>query len=257
MSLLKNELITLGTAVMFLTRLPTGRWNSGEPTVLSSATRYFPLVGLVIGLLLSMLYVLLNPVMPPAVVLVLMLITAVLITGALHEDGLADVADSAGAFGVARKLEVMRDSRIGTYGALALILLVALKFSVLWSLSLHATSLVAVTLISAHVLARWSSCWLMYRLPYARADAANRVVADGMNCERLLFATGVSIVCLLPVVLLTGPRVLLLLPLAWLVASLCGLAFRRWYGGITGDCLGAANQVVEVSVMLVVVMVSA
>jgi adenosylcobinamide-GDP ribazoletransferase len=242
---------------MFLTRLPTGRWNSGEPTVLASATRYFPLVGLVIGLLLSMLYVLLSAIMPTAVVLVLMLIAAVLITGALHEDGLADVADSAGVFGVARKLDIMRDSRIGTYGALALILLVALKFSVLWSLSVHASNLMVVTLISAYVLARWSSCWLMYRLPYVRADAANRVVADGMNGERLLFATSISVVCLLPAVLLSGPLVLLLLPLAWLVASLCGLAFRRWYGGITGDCLGAANQLVEVSVMLAAVAVPA
>lgn len=257
MSLLKRELIALGTAVMFLTRLPTGRWNSGEPSVLASATRYFPLVGLVIGLLLSMLYVLLDAVMPTAVVLVLMLIAAVLITGALHEDGLADVADSAGVFGVTHKLDIMRDSRIGTYGALALILLVALKFSVLWSLSMHASNLLAVTLISAYVLARWSSCWLMYRLPYARADAANRVVVDAMNGERLLFATGIAVLCLLPAVLQSGPWALLLLPLAWLVTSLCGLVFRHWYGGITGDCMGAANQVVEVCVMLAVVTVSA
>jgi len=134
LTLLQREARLFGTAIMFLTRLPVGSLCSAEPIDLARSSRWFPLVGLLIALLVSLVYYLASLLLPVPVSIVLMLVASVLLTGAFHEDGLADVADSAGAFGLDAKLEIMRDSRVGTYGALALILLIALKGALLFEL---------------------------------------------------------------------------------------------------------------------------
>ena len=245
-----SEAIVIGTAVMFLTRLPVGRYCSPDPDVLSRSTRWFPLVGLLVGLALAVVWSLVAAVAPSSLACVATLVAGVLVTGAFHEDGLADVADSGGAFELDRKLEIMRDSRVGTYGALALILLVLARFALLWELSVMPVATLVAALLAAHVLARWSSVWLMARVPYARPEAANRVVADGVGGRRLLEASLVALLALAPPVALGGAGMLALVPLALGVAALAGHVFRRRYGGITGDCLGAANVLVEIAVLL-------
>jgi len=244
--------MAFGTALMFLTRLPVGRFCSGDAHVLSASTRYFPLVGALVGLLLSVILVIANHFLPANVAVVLMLIVGVRTTGAFHEDGLADVADSAGAFDVDRKLEIMRDSRVGTYGALALILLVLGKFLLLTELLDIDTGYCIAALISAHVLSRWSSVWLMVTEEYTRPEAANKVVADGVTTRRLAESTLVAAVVLAPLVWMSSLAIYALIPLAWITAIICAQRFRHSYGGITGDCLGAANQVVEFVVLVIV-----
>ena len=108
---------------------------------------------------------------------------------------------------------------------------------------------VVAALLAAHVLARWSSVWLMARVPYARPEAANRVVAEGVGGRRLLEASAVAALALVPSVALAGVSTLALVPCALAIALLLGYRFRRAYGGITGDCLGAANVLVEVGVL--------
>ncbi|MGQ7843730.1 adenosylcobinamide-GDP ribazoletransferase [Granulosicoccus sp. 3-233] len=250
-----QELNRLATAIMFLTRLPTGTLASGEATELVRSTRYFPLVGFIVGSMLAASLAILQQLLPISVSIALMLLLSVRLTGAFHEDGLADVADSAGAFGVDRKLEIMRDSRVGTYGALALILLVVIKLLSLWELWMLAPQLCLATLICAHVLSRWSSVCLMVLEEYARPEAANKVVAEGVDRRCLLHASLCTAAVLLPLALWQGAGLYLLFIVAWLVVLLSGRRFRAVFGGITGDCLGAANQVVEVTVLLSVLMV--
>ena len=235
---------------MFLTRLPVGRFASGDPDVLSRSSRYFPLVGLIVGGIACLAFLVLSYVFPTSVAIALLLLVSVLLTGAFHEDGMADVADSAGAFSVEKKLDIMRDSRVGTYGALALILLILIKYVSLDSLANVDKQAMLAGVLAAHVLSRWSSVYLMANVPYARAEANNRVVTDGVNASRLFEATVIATLCMVVPFLLIGGGIFLTLPLAWMLCLLAGSYFMTKFGGITGDCLGAFNQVVEVSVLL-------
>ena len=248
-----QEIVRLCTAIMFLTRLPVGRFASGDPDVLSQSSRYFPLVGLIVGGLLCFAYLIISYVLPTSVAIALLLLFSVLLTGAFHEDGMADVADSAGAFSLEKKLDIMRDSRVGTYGALALILLVLIKYVSLDSLASADSRALLAAILSAHVLSRWSSVYLMACVPYARAEADNKVVTEGVNSRRLIEASIIAAFCLVVPSLLVGAGIFITLPLVFLLCLLAGGYFMSSFGGITGDCLGAFNQVVEVSVVLALV----
>ena len=249
-----QQLVTLGTAIMFLTRLPVGRFSSGDMRVLTASVRYFPLVGLLVALIMGLALAAFSTVLPVGVAVAITLIVGVLATGAFHEDGLADVADGAGAFGVERKLEIMRDSRIGTYGSLALILCLLLRFSVLFELAQLSITVAFCALVVAHAGGRWSSVYLMSTVPYARAEAANKVVAEGVNASSLMQCT----LCLLLVMLIPAvwlaPWVYVLLFVMWLSCIACARYFKSAFTGITGDCLGAANVITEV-VCLVFILV--
>lgn len=250
-----RELVTLGTAFMFLTRLPVGRFCSGDSAVLARSTRYFPLIGCIVGVVLSLSLWLLQLVFPALIAVVLMLVLSLLLTGALHEDGLADVADSAGAHERERKLEIMRDSQVGSYGVLALILVMFIKVSAIWELVKLDMALCFATLVCAHACSRWSSVWLMAHVNYARASTANKALSDGVKAEQSGQATACLLLAFVPVALLVTPGLYALLPLTWFVSWLCARRFEAAFGGITGDCLGATNQIVECMVYLAVLAV--
>ncbi|MGB3258590.1 MAG: adenosylcobinamide-GDP ribazoletransferase [Ornithinimicrobium sp.] len=248
-----SALRDLATALTFLTRLPVSRFASGDPSALARATSWFPLVGLIIGSVLALVVLALDAVLPTGVAVVVVLALGVLLTGGLHEDGLADVADSAGAFSAEKKLAVMRDSRVGTYAVLALALLVVARYAVVGELAVTDWTIVIAALVAAHVLARWSSVLLMAWLPSARTQGANASTAQGVTGAQLLRSAALAGVCLVPVAILDGPGALLAVPVALAVTTLAGLWFRRSFGGITGDCLGAATIAVEISVLIAVV----
>ncbi|MGB3764830.1 MAG: adenosylcobinamide-GDP ribazoletransferase [Ornithinimicrobium sp.] len=252
MSILRD----LATALTFLTRLPVSRLARGGPSALARATTWFPLVGLIIGSALALAVLTFDAVLPTGVAVVIVLALGVLLTGGLHEDGLADVADSAGAFSVEKKLAVMRDSRVGTYGVLALVILLAARYAVVGELAVTDWTVVIAALVAAHVLSRWSSVLLMAWLPSARTEGANTSTAQGVTGAQLLRSTAVAGICMVPVAILDGPSALLAVPVALAVTTLAGLWFRRTFGGITGDCLGAATIAVEISVLIAVVALS-
>lgn len=247
---MEKQLITFGTALMFLTRIPVGRFCSPDAKVLSESSRYFPAVGAIVGCMLGLSMVLLLTFLPIPVAVFLTLALGIRITGAFHEDGLADVADSAGAFDTDKKLDIMRDSRVGTYGALALILLILGKFVLLTELLAIDLIICVVTLITAHILSRWSSVFLMATAPYARPEAANKVVAEGVTMTRLIEATLISILLMVPLWWLSSPAIFILLPVACLTAFVSVKRYTHVFGGITGDCLGATNQIVEIAILL-------
>ena len=252
----------LATAVMFLTRIPVGQSGSGEPADLAASTQYFPLVGVLIGVLASIVYILTSLIWDNHIAVALCLVSAVLLTGGFHEDGVADVADSAGAWTREQKLDVMRDSRVGTYGALALIFTVLLKYLALSAIaenvgvsnadSMKAVWIVVATLVLAHVLARWSTLPLIRLTAYAREHSANKVFAEGVTNRRLLVGSLITLFIMIVCSFVLSSVVVYAFASACIVIAVSRQWFMRSVGGITGDCLGAANQLVEVTVYLCV-----
>ncbi|MBV8203210.1 MAG: adenosylcobinamide-GDP ribazoletransferase [Acidobacteria bacterium] len=234
------------TAVTLLTRLPAPRAVGFEESWLPGSAAYFPLVGLVVGLLAAAVYAIAALLWPAAVAALAAMAAAAWLTGGLHEDGWADLCDAAAASrDRERMLEVMKDSRIGAVGALALIFLVAGKLAALTALP---AAKAAAALIAAHTASRWSSLPLLWRLPYARpAGGLARPLAGQVTARRM--AAGSVAAALIVALALRWAA----LPPAFAAVAAVALAawfFRARLGGVTGDCLGAANQLVELAVFL-------
>ena len=247
---LHRELHVLISAVGFFSRIPVPHSMAHDGSLLDSATRYLPLVGLVVGAMSAAVYWGAALALPVPVAVVLSMGAAVLLTGAFHEDGLTDTADGfGGGWTVERKLEIMKDSRIGTYGAVTLLLSMLLRYSLLVSLAGRASIAEMVSVIVAvHVGARLGPVVVMVALRYVRLDETSKVkpVAKAISPASVLVA----------VVLATGLTVAAggvpaLLPLAVVppVAVLCALFFRRHIGGYTGDTLGACEQICELALL--------
>jgi adenosylcobinamide-GDP ribazoletransferase len=237
-------------AVQFLTRLRVPPIPY-EQDSLARAVKYFPIVGLLIGSGSVLLYSLFAPHLPLAIVALLIVVYLVAITGCLHEDGLADSADGFGGGWEREKvLAIMRDSRIGTYGALAVAL--SLFARVLLIASLPRTQVEAY-LIVAPVLSRWTTLPLSFYLPPARERSEDQVDGQGARIARLTTRGGLIIgtlfMCVLVFALL---RIRALVPVLASVGVTLGTAlyYKRRIGGITGDCFGATNQLAEIAVYL-------
>lgn len=228
-------------AVQALTRLPVR--VAYEPGALRRAARYFPLVGAGIGGVAALVMAAAQAGLPAWVAAALSLAATLLLTGALHEDGLADCCD--GLFGgrtAADALRIMRDSRIGAFGALGLFTVLAAKLG-----SLAALPEPGWALVAAHGASRAWMALLPAVLPYARPDGMAAGVAAPRWIDAAL-AAGSGAACLL----LLGPRAGAALGVSGLVAVGLGLYARRRLGGYTGDVLGAAQQLTELAVLLAV-----
>jgi len=230
-------------AIMLHTRVPSGRLREPAPAIAASAWA-FPLAGLVVGALAAaVLTAALALGLPAPLAAGLALIAQVMVTGALHEDGLADCADGFwGGRDRARRLEIMRDSRIGSYGALALILSLGLRWQALAQLS-RDPGLAAAALISVAMLSRLAPALVLALLPPARGDGMGRAARD-VSPPTLATA---ALLCL-PALALPGALVALL-PAAAVLAGLVVLA-RRKIGGQSGDVLGASQQLTEIALLI-------
>ncbi|TCO73969.1 adenosylcobinamide-GDP ribazoletransferase [Rhodovulum euryhalinum] len=242
----ERQLILL--AVGFLTRLPVPPDPGYTSERMARATRYFPLVGLGIGAVLAVVYALAALVLPTVVAVLLALAAGVRLTGALHEDGLADMADGLGGGTTrAHALEIMRDSRIGSYGAVALGLVLALKAAALAHLGAGAVA----ALVAAHALSRLAVLLTMARMPYARPDgkAGFSTAGPGQDGMRIALATGLLTV--LGLALASGLAAAVSAVLAAAAVTLwLGAMLRRRLGGYTGDGLGAVQQLSETAILL-------
>ena len=233
-------------AVLFLTRLPVRVEGTVRLGDLAAAAAYFPVVGLSVGAVggcvLALGLALGLPFMAPA--LLALLATAAL-TGALHEDGLADTADALGVVDRDRALAVMRDSRIGTYGALALLLATLLKATAL--AGLPGILAPALAFAAAHALGRGVVPLVMHLQPSARAEG----LAAAAGAPRRLAALLALLLGALPVlVLFPVPMTPVALAAALALAFLLALYLKRRFGGCTGDTLGAVEQTAETALLL-------
>jgi len=227
----------------FFTRLPV----KASAVPLATAVRAFPLAGVLIGIVGFLAYMLAFRLGLSGLLAALFAVAATaVLTGALHEDGLADLADMLGVRGGReRKLAVMRDSTIGSFGVLALIFATFLKVGAIIDLAVPGQ--VASALISAHVLSRAVLPVAMRSLPLARPDGL-AVHAGKPSAEGMYWSLGLGI---LIVGVVGGPGAAIVATVSALVAAfLVTKLAQRHIGGYTGDVLGAVEQVVEIAVLI-------
>jgi adenosylcobinamide-GDP ribazoletransferase len=238
-------------ALRFLTRVPVPALVPHDAAALARSTPWFPAVGVLVGVVGALAFAAGSVLWSPSVAAFVATGATVWLTGAFHEDGLADAADGLGGGWTAEQvLSIMKDSRIGSYGAVALVLVIGTKVSALAAIGAHDALPAARALVVGHVLGRWSSLPLLYWLPYVREQSATgKPFAGSVTVPRLVagsaFALGVMVWAL-------GWRALAAGLAASVVTALAGTYFRRRLGGLTGDCLGAANQLVELATYLAV-----
>src|SRR6266851_2811650 len=235
-------------AVQFLTRLPVPRSLNSSGTDIGKAAAFFPLVGLIVGGGAALVFVGLQRILPLPASVFCSIVFAAFITNGFHEDGLADSFDGfGGGWTRDRVLEIMRDSRIGTYGTLALIFVIFGKLIFLSSLP---PSQIWRWLIVAHTAGRWTTLPLCAWLPYARAEGQGKLVAKQVGVLEIITGT---VTLFLVLLLIPWRAALATLFVTTLVTLLSGLYFRARLEGITGDCLGASNQLTEVGLYLTAV----
>ena len=254
--MLQRELTLFFTALMFYTRLPCPRWVGSSPGQLNEATRYFPLIGWIVGGSMAGAIYLALGLFPLSVSVLLGLGVSILMTGAFHEDGWADVCDGfGGGWTKEQILLIMKDSRLGTYGVMGLLLLMGTKFWTLYELGQRSAEVLFTTIIASHALSRGLAATFIRTHAYVRdnVDSKAKPIAQRLSTTNLLIAGGFA---LLPFVLFPRwPLLLAILP-AGLMRLYLGHYFHRWIGGYTGDCLGATQQLCELIMALSVLALS-
>ncbi|MCM2130488.1 adenosylcobinamide-GDP ribazoletransferase [Larsenimonas rhizosphaerae] len=242
----------LGWALSFLTRLPAMTQATPRGNELASCPRYFPLIGAGLGLLAGSIMLAGQALWPAAVAVLLGLGVLILVTGGLHEDGLADTVDGlGGGMDVTARLRIMKDSRVGSYGVLALVLSLMLRGVLLTLLAMFSPLALPGILVAGQGASRALAVSLMPALNYVRLeDSKVRAVTQELDRRSLWVAlgTGGLLLCLglgFNAALIVGVA---LAVLWWGLRSL----YRRQLGGYTGDTLGAAQQAAELVIYLVV-----
>ena len=269
-----HELRLFFVSLQFLTRVPAPAWVGYDPAWLNQCVRHFPLAGCCVGAFGVIALFLALAWFPSAVAVLVSMIATVWLTGAFHEDGLADTCDGLGGMvSRERALEIMKDSRIGTYGAVGLMLALGLKAAVLTALVQIDPLLACAALLWSHTASRAAPVWLMWRLPYA---------GDAEHAKAKPLATqvaGINVVVSAGWVLLLAAGLWCYAggaidgdagvgssasdaadELAWMLAAAAASAglvvwgaarwLRRRLGGYTGDTLGAVQQVTEIVMLL-------
>ncbi|HTP25159.1 MAG TPA: adenosylcobinamide-GDP ribazoletransferase [Anaeromyxobacteraceae bacterium] len=240
----------LAVALAFLTRLPMPGPTPADAAEVGRAVVFFPVAGAVLGAILAASARLLSPRFPPTLCAALLVALLALLTGALHLDGLADMADGFGG-GTTREdvLRIMRDHSIGTYGASAIVLTLALKAAAIAALLAAGTA--CRWLILAPALARWVPVALGTFLAYARhGGGLGTTVTDHRGLGEFVGATALAVLLSVCAARLRG-LIAFGAVAAWGLAH--GVACKRRIGGVTGDTLGAATETAEVVALLVAV----
>jgi adenosylcobinamide-GDP ribazoletransferase len=248
------------TALEFLTRIPIPATAHFDPAWMSRCVRYFPWVGVLIGACGALVWWALQPMLSPWLAGALAFTATALITGAFHEDGLSDYVDGIGG-GQTREqtLTIMKDSRVGSFGALALILVTLIKIAALTNLPIIDG---VIALVFAHTTARACAVTVMAALPYARDDATSKVkpVAMGVTWAEVVVAWLPTVALIAFTATLatacglrsfTAFALLAAMLSAGIITTLLALQMKRRLGGYTGDALGAAEQCAEAVILVV------
>lgn len=261
---MKKELHIFFTSLMFYTRIPCPKNINHHPDYLNKATRYFPLIGWIVGSISFLAFYLSSLFLSTETSVIIALIISVLTTGAFHEDGFADVCDGfGGGWTKERILIIMKDSAIGAYGAIGLVLLFLLKFKLLSESVLLFKADNTITLfqvfllfISAHALSRLAAISIIFTHEYSRDDASSKSkpIAKNHTWKEI---SGSFLFGLIPLLFLSYFQYQFLLTLIPVFIARYFLAryFQKWIDGYTGDCLGATQQVCEVVYYLSILLI--
>ena len=240
---MNNTTKSFFSAVQFFTRIPCPpKWTGGTEH-LERIVRFLPLVGWVVGGTAALVFLLSRFLFPIPLAAALSMTATILLTGGFHEDGFSDVCDAfGGGWNREQILRIMKDSRIGAYGVLGLILILGTKFLALVSLP---GSMIPAALFSAHALSRFSPVLLTFTHQYAREtpDSKSGSVVKKMSLPDLFLA---ALFAFVPMLIFMDWKILLVLPPMAIAHLWLARYFKKWIGGYTGDCLGTCQQVGEV-----------
>lgn len=247
-SVVRHWLYSLG----FLSRIPVPwEWIERKPPARKKLPEWFPLAGLTLGILFGVLALVFSVLVPHVLLAMLLAGILPLATGAFHEDGFADVADAAGAYEPDSRLKIMKDSRIGTFGGLALIFLFGVRFAAFVLLLESSPWTLAAALVVSQSWSRWSPILMLKRLPYVSEQGriAGEFVPPSSN---ILRGWAVGLVVLTG--LLCGPVAFILIPAGILCLNYyLEHFFHQQFRGITGDCLGATAISSELLILTLLV----
>ncbi|MBL0207454.1 MAG: adenosylcobinamide-GDP ribazoletransferase [Propionivibrio sp.] len=239
---LRNELEYFFGAVRFFTRLPVPAWVGHSSDALERSSRYFPAIGLIVGSVAALVLTLGDLIWPKTLAVLASMASTLYVTGAFHEDGWSDMVDGfGGGWEKPQILAIMKDSRIGSFGAVALIVLLLAKFCAQLEIDV---ALLPLSLIAGHSLSRLCAVSLLGTLDYVRDEGKSKPLATRIGRGELAFA---ALTALLPLLLLPPPQVLIGVVFAVLATLWLARMFKRRIGGYTGDCLGATQQLSEVA----------
>jgi adenosylcobinamide-GDP ribazoletransferase len=256
---MKKEIRIFFTALMFLTRLPVPRFTDHSQEYLERAVKYFPLVGWIVGAISGFVFLVFNKYIGEDIAIVASIITGILATGAFHEDGFADVCDAFGGGWTKEKiLLIMKDSRLGTFGVIGLIGILASKFLLLRELPKFTPDIddpsqniflnyryFLLILIAAHAVSRVMPVWVLRFYEYVTDPDGSKSKPLASKKPGYWTLTAATVMGLFPFVFLSWHFLLALIPVLLVTYSLADY-FKKWIGGYTGDCLGAIQQVTEI-----------
>jgi adenosylcobinamide-GDP ribazoletransferase len=242
-------MLGLLAAFQFLTLLPISRGFTSEQ--IGRSTAYFPVVGIVIGLILAGINYVLSLILPSTVVNILLITALAVFSGALHLDGLADTLDGiAGHRTAEERLKIMRDSRIGGFGAIGMALFLLIEYVLLNSIP---DNMKLYVLILAPTVSRWAMVNAIFVYPYARASGLGTSFKESVNWQQFVAATLVTLIVAGVLFRIAG---IAIMAFAWIIITLVANYLKRQLGGLTGDTYGAINEVAVLSVFLMVTMLA-
>ncbi len=250
---MKKQIDIFFTALMFYSRIPCPKWVTHDATYINKATRYFPLMGWIVGGISAAVFYGADSLFNTPVAIVLSMIAGILITGAFHEDGFADVCDGfGGGWSKEKILDIMKDSRTGAYGVVGVVLILLLKYLSL--LSINNLHILGIVLVAAHSFSRFCAVLVLATSRYVREsdDAKAKPLAKSITAKEVIPAL---LFGLAPLFLFFNLKIILVLLLPLLGTFYLRWYFHKWIGGYTGDCLGAVQQTTELLFYLGVIAV--
>ncbi|MCD4832266.1 MAG: adenosylcobinamide-GDP ribazoletransferase [Bacteroidales bacterium] len=244
------------TALMFYTRIPVPKNIDHSNEILNKSTKYFPFIGWIVGGFGALVFYICQFAFPLSISVVLSMVSTILLTGAFHEDGFADSCDAFGGGWTKEKiLEIMKDSRIGTYGTVGLILILLIKYLSLININVEQIPFV---LFAAHALSRYTATGMIFFSEYTRDDDKSKSKPVGKSLSStdyfISFIFGSTPLLLLSIVYSYWYLLILItiIPIIFFLKRY----FEKWIGGFTGDALGATQQVSEIVFYLSFIVIS-
>lgn len=242
--MMRKQLHIFFNALAFFTRIPSPKWVVFSKEYRQKSIAYFSLIGILVGGLAALIFLGLHYILPLSIAILLSMVSSIYLTGAFHEDGFADVCDGfGGGWHKEKILTIMKDPRVGAFGALGLFLLLGLKFASLYEVQNKA--LIPLVIVSGHSVSRLKAAILVYQLPYVSDSKTSKSKdrAVGMSKTALLLNVIFGII---PLFFFKNYLVFLCLIPSFLGMWFLLLKFKKWIGGQTGDCAGATQQFCEV-----------
>jgi len=241
-----EKLLGFVEAIRFLTIIPIPFIK--RRAELSKSLPFFPIIGLVLGAISVLIYYLFSFLFPSNITVVLVIITLVILTGANHVDGFIDTFDALVAGKTTeQRLDIMSDTKVGSFGIVSVVLLFLLKF-----VSLASTPLIFPTLLSMPALSRWIVTSAIYIFPNARNSGMGFVMKQGASWQKFMISTVISIIIS---VLLFSWKGLILIAALWFLSSSILVLFRSRFHGLTGDNYGAIIETSEILVVLLIIII--